>query len=200
MFLFKRKKEDNDSKTAEPTSAQLLRPDKSKKDNPEKVKGKTIEAESVVETIEKTVAQAQDSPVKVVVPASALKEDVEESIPVAAVTPPVAPIPDEGVDSLLTPGHQAAAAPTETKAAAPPPPAPVAAKPADPPPVSPKADDRKAVKEGEGKENMFSSIFGKAIEVEENSLGRLIKDLPEISMEEVLNEAEEVNNLIREFS
>lgn len=197
MFLFKRKKEDNDAKAAEPTKAELLRPDKSKKGNPEQVKGKTIDAESVVETFEKPVAQ--DSPIKVVVPASALKEEAEESIPVAVV-PPVASLPDEVVDSLLTPGHQAAATPSETKAAVVLPPAPVAAKAADPPPMSPKPDNRKAVKEGEGKENMFSSIFGKAIEEEENSLGRLIKALPEISMEEVLNEADEVKNLIREFS
>ena len=174
MFLFKRKKEDSDGKAAETTRAELLRPDKSKKANSEKVKGKTIEAESVVETLEKTVAQTQDLPVKVVVPASALKEEVEESAPVASVTPPVSGLPDEVVDSLLTPGHQAAAAPTETKAAVAPPPVPVAAKPVDPPPVSPKPDNRKAVKEGEGKENMFSSIFGTAIEEEENSFGQYL--------------------------
>ena len=208
MFLFKRKKENSESKPAEPTKAELIRPDKNKKGKPEKTRGKTIEAESVVETIEKTSSEFPEPGVKVVVPASALKEEVGEAVPAAASAPSTSSLPDEVVDSLLSPGHQKAAAPAEPKAAAPvepkaaatPSPAPVEAKKADPPPMSPKTDSRKAVKEGEGKENMFSSIFGKAVEVEENSLDRLIKGLPEVTMEEILNEADEVKNLIREYT
>ena len=161
MFLFRKKKENSENKPAEATKAELLRPDKSQKKVAEKARGKTVEAEGVVETIETSSAE---SPVKVVVPASALKEEeAKNPVPAAAAVPPSATLPDEVVDSLLKPGHPDGVKPVE----APPAVAPVEEKKADPPSVSPKPDDRKAVKEGEGKDNMFSSLFGKPIEEEE---------------------------------
>jgi hypothetical protein len=198
MFLFRRKKENNEDQPAGETKAELLRPDKNKKEKSQKVRGKIIEAESVVETIENP---PPDSPVKVVVPASALKEEeAKEPVAAAASVTPTASVPDEVADSLLTPGHESAKKLAEAPPASAPPPVPAEAKKPDPPPISPKPDSRKAVQEGDGKENLFSSLFGKAIEEEENSLDRLIKNLPDISMEEVLSEAEEVKNIMREFS
>ncbi len=188
MFLFRKKKDNSETPAAEPTKAELIRPDKNKKSQPVKGKGKIVEAESVVETVE--TAQA-DRPVKVVVPASALKEE-ETANPVAAVesSPPAAAVPDEVADSLLTPGHPGAAQP----AAAP------AATPASTPITAPKPDPKKAVQEGEGKDNLFSSLFGQAVEEEEDILAKLVKSLPEISMEEILSDAEEVKSLMKEFS
>ncbi len=197
MFLFRKKNENNDVKPAKATKAELLRPDKSKTKTPEKAKGKTVEAESVLETLEIPKAEAKDFPVKIVVPASALKEEeAKDSAPAAIFAPPEVALPDEVVDSLLKPGHQRSAKPDEVK------PAPVSAeaKKLNPTPVSLKTDSGKAVKEGEGKENIFSSLFGNEIEEEENSLTRLIKNLPELSIEEVLGEAEEVKNLIMKYS
>jgi hypothetical protein len=51
----------------------------------------------------------------------------------------------------------------------------------------------------ENKENLFSQLFGKTEEVEETPVDRLIKQLPDISIEEVLNEAEEVKGLMSEW-
>ncbi len=196
MFLFRKKKDNTETPAAEPTKAELIRPDKNKKSQPVKGKGKIVEAESVVETVE--TAQA-DRPVKVVVPASALKEE-ETANPVAAVesSPPAAAVPDEVADSLLTPGHpgaaQSAAAPAATLTA------PADATPAPTPVTAPKPDPKKAVQEGEGKDNLFSSLFGQAVEEEEDILAKLVKSLPEISMEEILSDAEEVKSLMKEFS
>jgi hypothetical protein len=188
MFLFRRKNENNVQPAADPTKAELLRPDKNKK-GPEKAKGQIVEAESVVETIEK--AQA-DFPVKVVIPASALKEEAAQN-PAVESALPVSGVPDEVADSLLTPGHQGIAKTAVDPAAARPAAAP------DPAPAT-IPDPKKAIQAGEGKDNMFSSLFGNAVEEEENILDRLFKSLPEISMEEILREAEEVKSLIKEFS
>jgi hypothetical protein len=58
-----------------------------------------------------------------------------------------------------------------------------------------------AAKKGGAEEsgNLFSQLFGKTEEVEETPVDRLIKTLPEISIEEVLNEAEEVKGLMSEW-
>jgi hypothetical protein len=56
-----------------------------------------------------------------------------------------------------------------------------------------------AKKPEEDKGNLFSQLFGKVEEAEETPLDRLIKALPEISMEEVVNEAEEVKGLMSEW-
>jgi hypothetical protein len=65
--------------------------------------------------------------------------------------------------------------------------------------TAPKAEE--APKEGEGdkKGNLFSELFGNSAIVEETPLEKLIKELPDISMEEVTSEAEEVKNLMNEF-
>jgi hypothetical protein len=226
MFLFKRKKENDGGQVAEATKAELIRPDKSKKGNPEKGKGKTIEPESVVETIEKGQAEVKEAPVKVVVPASALKEEEPKETVAAAASAPAKPaVPDDVADSFLKPGHEiagkpaAAPAPAAPKVAAPQPaavstpaaapqpaavptpaavpqPAAAEAKKSESKPDAPKAEEKKAA-EGE---NLFSSLFSKAVVEEENALDRLIKALPDITMEEVLTEADEVKNLMREFS
>jgi hypothetical protein len=189
MFLFRRKNENNKQPAADPTKAEILRPDKNKKSKPEKAKGQIVEAESVVETIEK--AQA-DFPDKVVSPASALKEEAAQN-PAVESALPLSGVPDEVADSLLTPGHQGFAKTAVDPAAARPAAAP------DPAPAT-IPDPKKAIQAGEGKDNMFSSLFGNAVEEEENILDRLFKSLPEISMEEILREAEEVKSLIKEFS
>jgi len=59
--------------------------------------------------------------------------------------------------------------------------------------------EKKKGNEEEGKENLFSQLFNKVEEAEETPLDRLIKTLPEISMEEVMNEAEEVKGLMSEW-
>jgi hypothetical protein len=52
---------------------------------------------------------------------------------------------------------------------------------------------------GEEKENLFSNLFT-SVEVEEdNPLKRLINSLPEISIDEVMNEADEVKGLMSEW-
>jgi hypothetical protein len=58
---------------------------------------------------------------------------------------------------------------------------------------------KKAVPEGEDKGNLFSSLFGKNEIVEETPLDRLIKSLPDTTIEEVMNEAEEVKGLMNEW-
>jgi hypothetical protein len=194
MFLFRKKNENSEIKPAEPTKAELFRPDKSKTGKPEKARGKTVEAERVVETIERPLS---DSPLKVVIPASALKEEeAKDPVQLTASIPLPTSVPDEVVDSFLKPGHQSAAKPDEATLAF----EPGQVKKTQSDPVLPKLESAKAVKEGEGKENMFSSLFGQPIEEEENSLARLITSLPEITIEEVLSEADEVKNLMKEYS
>jgi len=195
MFLFKRKKENSGNQAGEATKAELIRPDKSKKDKP-KAKGKTVEAESVVETIETSQAEGKETPVKMVVPASALKDEAAGD-PVAAApsAPPVPAVSDEVADSLLTPGHGGDKKPADA-----PPAAPVEAKKPAPAPDAPKPEAKKAAPEAAGGDNLFSSLFSKTEVEEENSLDRLVKALPDITMEEVLSEAEEVKNLMKEYS
>jgi hypothetical protein len=77
------------------------------------------------------------------------------------------------------------------------------------PEVSPKTESAK--KEGRenakadnqddinNKDNLFSSLFGQTVEKEETPIDRLIKSLPDITIEEVMNEAEEVQCLINEI-
>ncbi len=75
--------------------------------------------------------------------------------------------------------------------------------PASPQPEKPKdqkpAEPAKKAAEGEDKGNMFSSLFGKNEIVEETPRDRLIKSLPDTTIEEVLNEAEEVKGLMDEW-
>jgi hypothetical protein len=67
--------------------------------------------------------------------------------------------------------------------------------------AKPPAPAAEAAKKGGAEENgnLFSQLFGKTEEVEETAVDRLIKSLPEISIEEVLNEAEEVKGLMSEW-
>jgi hypothetical protein len=58
--------------------------------------------------------------------------------------------------------------------------------------------DKKEVPK-EGKENLFSNLFGKVEVEEDNPLKRLIKSLPDVSMDEVMNESEEVKGLMNEW-
>jgi hypothetical protein len=78
------------------------------------------------------------------------------------------------------------------------PPAPTENKKEEKSPEPPK-DKTKGASEGEDKGNLFSNLFGKAIEEEETPLDRLIKSLPDITIEEVLTEAEEVKGLMSEY-
>jgi hypothetical protein len=61
------------------------------------------------------------------------------------------------------------------------------------------APDKATKAEGDGKENLFSNLFGKVEVEEDNPTQRLIHSLPDISIEEVLNEAEEVKGLMHEW-
>jgi len=47
--------------------------------------------------------------------------------------------------------------------------------------------------------NLFSALFGGTEVVEETALDKLVKSLPEITIEEVMNEAEDVNNIIHDW-
>jgi hypothetical protein len=62
-----------------------------------------------------------------------------------------------------------------------------------------KPDEAKKGGEGEDKGNLFSNLFGKADVEEETALDRLIKSLPDIAIEEVVNEADEVKSLMSEW-
>jgi hypothetical protein len=62
-----------------------------------------------------------------------------------------------------------------------------------------KPDETKKGAQGEDKGNIFSNLFGKADIEEESPLDRLIKSLPDISIDEVMNEAEEVKFLMSEW-
>jgi hypothetical protein len=57
-------------------------------------------------------------------------------------------------------------------------------------------------KQGNGaqKESLLANIFSKVLEEEETPLDRLIIALPDITVREVLKEAEEVQELMREWS
>ena len=46
---------------------------------------------------------------------------------------------------------------------------------------------------------MFSNLFGKVEKEEETSLDRLINSLPDINIDEVVNDAKEVNGLMNEY-
>jgi hypothetical protein len=59
--------------------------------------------------------------------------------------------------------------------------------------------DKDKTPKGDGKENLFSNIFQKVDAVEDNPTQRLINSLPDISIEEVINEAQEVNGLMQEW-
>jgi hypothetical protein len=65
-------------------------------------------------------------------------------------------------------------------------------------PAAPEGDKDKK-DEGADKGNIFSNLFGKVEVEEDDPLKKLIKTLPEISMDEVMIEAEEVKGLISEW-
>jgi hypothetical protein len=54
--------------------------------------------------------------------------------------------------------------------------------------------------ENTGDKSLFDNLFNKVEEKEETALDRMIKALPEISIEEVLSEASEVNSLIADWN
>jgi hypothetical protein len=93
--------------------------------------------------------------------------------------------------SAQTAGSKAPAAAADGKTAAPA--ADAAKKPGE------AEKDKKKGGEEENKGNLFSQLFSKVEEAEETPLDRLIKTLPEITMEEVVNEAEEVKGLMSEW-
>jgi hypothetical protein len=59
--------------------------------------------------------------------------------------------------------------------------------------------DKDKKDEGADKGNLFSNLFGKVEVEEDDPLKKLIKTLPEITMDEVMIEAEEVKGLISEW-
>jgi hypothetical protein len=67
-------------------------------------------------------------------------------------------------------------------------------------PAKKESDDpaKKAI-EGDQKDNLFSNLFSKTEEKEETPIDRLIKSIPDITIEEVMNEAEEVKGLMGEW-
>jgi hypothetical protein len=94
--------------------------------------------------------------------------------PVAAVVPPSAAQPAPATDAA-----KAEAKPVEA-------------------PKKPAAEAKKGATEDNG--NMFSNLFGKSEVEEETYLDRLIKSLPDITIEEVMSEADEVKGLMSEWS
>jgi len=60
-------------------------------------------------------------------------------------------------------------------------------------------EEKKTDTPGENKGGMFDSLFGKVEEKEETAMDRMIKSMPNIAIEEILSEAEEVKVLIAEY-
>jgi hypothetical protein len=71
-------------------------------------------------------------------------------------------------------------------------------KPPAAPEIKPAENAQKAAP-AEEKGDLFSNLFGKSEVEEETHLDRLIKSLPDVGIEEVINEADEVKNLMNEW-
>jgi hypothetical protein len=63
-----------------------------------------------------------------------------------------------------------------------------------------KDKDKDKEKEEEGGKSLFANLFNKTEEKEETPLDKLIKSMPDITIDEVMSEAEEVRGLIAEWS
>ncbi len=142
--------------------------------------------------------------------AAVLKPVTESERPPANVPVSVSAAPR----AATTPAFPGSAAPAvEGKAVALPEPAPVQAagavqlpKPAEKSAEKPPEGVKKEAPDGAKKEapsedkgSMLSNLFGKADVEEETYLDRLIKSLPDVSLEEVVNEADEVNNIMNDW-
>jgi hypothetical protein len=235
MFLFRKKTNDSENKISGAKKENPGKPEKlaqlskNEKKNKDGDKAGTI----IVQKIKKGKAgdaievPDNDAPVKVVIPASALKEDVPEVvIPVKEPEVPKTAVPDEVADSLLVKVNQGKDSENKTfevplrnilplpdytepvksnaevkansqvdtnpsNMEVKKPAAPVESKVQPPSPEKEKKSGG-----GQEKENVFSNLFGKAEEVEETPLDRLIDSLPDITISEVMNEAEEVKELM----
>ncbi len=143
-----------------------------KKKQTQKADVAASEKEGPVKVEDTVQASETETPVKVIIPASALKEELTDEVILQQETgKTLPPIPEEVADSLL-----------------------VKAKPQDL--ISePAARSTK----GEAKDSLFSDLFGQVEQEEDTPLDRLIKSLPDISMEEILNQAEETQRLMNEW-
>lgn len=265
MFLFRRKKDNTEAKLAAQEAKVKKALEQKEKEAQASAKKEAAAAKAAqVEAAKKEAAAARvvkveavkagkAAPVKVVVPASSLKEEGSGLPKVQSQTPAGAEVPDELVDSLLvkvnreesdeiaapalseiipvakpvqavveapaaaTGADQSPVAAEVAKSAAkpsatvvPPSTAQPAAQPAQATeaakaeskpaeePKKPAAEAKKGATEDNV--NMFSNLFGKSEVEEETYLDRLIKSLPDITIEEVMSEADEVKGLMSEWS
>jgi hypothetical protein len=142
------------------------------------------EKSSKQEKAQKAVQPVQSSqpaqPVQIEQPT----QPVQVIQPVMLVQPVQAAQPAAG--SAEVPAENAEPAPDAS-------PAPAEEKPAA------EADKSKKPDEDDSNGNLFSSLFGKTAVEEESPLDRLINALPDISISEVMNEAEEFKGLMDEW-
>jgi hypothetical protein len=67
------------------------------------------------------------------------------------------------------------------------------------PEEKPKENPQPPAEEAGGEKNLFASLFGKSEVFEETPIDRLIKSLPDITIAEVMNRAEEVKGLMNDW-
>jgi exonuclease SbcD len=237
MFLFKKRKDAPQEKTAlDKTESTIKAAKENSKDKAKQKVGSDLPVNKQPGKNEKSnvtvnsTASDKNSPLKVVIPASSLLDD-EVVIPAKVINSSRSSIPEEDVDKLLVKVNQDKAVtdipdisldilapPEEIKEK----PQQIKTKPeiepevktevkaevkpeikveAKPPKAtsSPSPEKDKKGKAGDGKENLFSNLFGKVEVEEDNPLKRLINSLPDITIDEVINEAEEVKGLMNEW-
>jgi hypothetical protein len=216
MFLFKKKKESPEIKVdaAKTEVKKVAAPpvkvvDKSAKPSNNDKSAKSAPVRLVVPPGSTGATKAQnpdeiaDSLLVKVEPNPAIENAVDDAIVEAVLKPIIVPVAAPAVAQpviVARPGPAgtklpAVAASIFTTEA---PRADQAAKPAETAEKKPAENGKKAA-EAEDKGNMFSNLFGKAEVEEETYLDRLIKSLPDVSIEEVVNEADEVKNIMNEW-
>jgi hypothetical protein len=133
--------------------------------------GAALEKKAAAKTEEVIQEPEAEMPIKVTIPASALKEELTDEIILQRETSKTwEPVPEEVADSLL-----------------------VVAKPPDSIP-----EPALKLAQNEDKDSLFSGLFENVAE-DETSIDRLIKSLPDISIEEVLNQSEETKRFINQW-
>jgi hypothetical protein len=225
MFLFGRKKKASDNKVEPQKKTVSKKPaGNAKKEKPAKAAdAASLEKETVVKignavntlANEKSVGTdntkkyiEKETPLKVVIPdSSSEQEETIEAIEDEESASGEEAVPNEIVDSLfvkvkrdkaedssvVAPNIDAVLRPNIAEILTPP--GNTSEKKAQVPII----DQSKKSPEGEGKNALLTSLFTKAVEVEETPLDRLIKTLPDITIKEVLKEAEEVKVLMSEW-
>jgi hypothetical protein len=142
----------------------------------------------------------EDVPVKIVVAAGSLREEVSPQ-PVQEKPPDFIKetMPEEAVDGLFVKVNQEKIENDQARTAFD---RIVLSQNSEPQPQeSPHtiSEQTNEASGGDGKDKLLSNLFGNMEEEEETPLDRLIKILPDITIEEVLNEAEVVKGIMNEY-